>query len=73
MTFSRPCLPISASPVTVAQVMSRRPRLLSPETSVQEAAQLMTRYGYEGFPVAREGKTIGLLTRRAVDRASAIG
>lgn len=56
-------------PVTVAQVMSRRPRLLAPETSVQEAAQLMTRYGYEGFPVAREGKIIGLLTRRAVDRA----
>jgi len=55
--------------LTVAQVMSRRPRLLAPETPVHEAAQMMTRYGYEGFPVARDGKILGLLTRRAVDRA----
>ncbi len=56
-------------PLTVAQVMSRRPRLLAPETPVHEAARMMTRYGYEGFPVARDGKILGLLTRRAVDRA----
>ena len=57
--------------VTVAQIMSRRPRLLVPETPVQEAARLMQKYGYEGFPVVAEGKVIGLLTRRAVDRALA--
>lgn len=57
--------------VTVAQIMSRRPRLLAPETPVQEAARLMQKYGYEGFPVVAEGKVIGLLTRRAVDRALA--
>lgn len=56
-------------PLSVAQVMSRRPRWLSPETPAQEAARLMTRYGYEGFPVVEEGKVIGLLTRRAIDRA----
>lgn len=56
-------------PITVAQVMSRRPRLLAPQTPVHEAAQMMTRYGYEGFPVAKDGKLLGLLTRRAVDRA----
>ncbi|HVN55136.1 MAG TPA: CBS domain-containing protein [Anaerolineaceae bacterium] len=55
--------------VTIGQIMSRHPRLLSPETSAQDAAQLMQRYGYEGYPVVREGKVIGLLTRRAVDRA----
>ncbi|MDP2975118.1 MAG: CBS domain-containing protein, partial [Anaerolineales bacterium] len=57
--------------ITVAQIMSRRPRLLAPETPVQEAARLMQKYGYEGFPVVAEGKVIGLLTRRAVDRALA--
>ncbi len=57
--------------VTVAQIMSRRPRLLAPSTSVQEAARLMQRYGYEGFPVVQDGRVIGLLTRRAVDRAIA--
>ena len=30
---------------------------------------LMQRYGYEGFPVAEDGRVVGLLTRRAVDRA----
>lgn len=57
--------------ITVAQIMSRRPRLLKPETSVHEAARLMQRSGFEGYPVVREGKIVGLLTRRAVDRAIA--
>lgn len=56
---------------TVGQIMSRRPRLLAPETSLQEAAQLMQRYGYEGYPVVKDGQVVGLLTRRAVDKAVA--
>ncbi|GAP15257.1 tRNA nucleotidyltransferase/poly(A) polymerase [Longilinea arvoryzae] len=55
--------------VIVGQIMSRRPMLLSPETSAQDAAILMQRYGYEGYPVVDNGRVIGLLTRRAVDRA----
>lgn len=55
--------------ITVAQIMSRRPQLLSPDTPVEEAAQRMQRYGYEGYPVVQDGRVIGLLTRRAVDRA----
>ncbi len=55
--------------ITVGQIMSRRPRLLSPKISAQEAAGLMQRYGYEGYPVVQDGAVIGLLTRRAVDRA----
>lgn len=58
-------------PVTVGQIMSRRPLLLSPQTPATEAAILMQKYGYEGYPVVEEGKVIGLLTRRAVDRAIA--
>jgi tRNA nucleotidyltransferase (CCA-adding enzyme) len=57
--------------ITVAQIMSRGPQLLSPETSIAEAAVRMQRYGYEGYPVVQAGKVIGLLTRRAVDRAIA--
>ncbi len=57
--------------VSVAQIMSGRPRLLDPATPVQEAARLMQKYGYEGFPVVQEGRVVGLLTRRAVDRALA--
>jgi tRNA nucleotidyltransferase (CCA-adding enzyme) len=55
--------------VTVSEIMSRTPQLLEPDTTVQEVARQMQRYGYEGYPVVREGEIIGLVTRRAVDRA----
>jgi tRNA nucleotidyltransferase (CCA-adding enzyme) len=55
--------------ITVAQIMSRGAQVLSPDTSAVDAAQRMQRYGYEGYPVVKDGKILGLLTRRAVDRA----
>lgn len=55
--------------ITVSQIMSSQPQLLSPDTPVEEAARRMQRYGYEGYPVVDNGQIIGLLTRRAVDRA----
>ena len=55
--------------VTVDKIMSSGPRVLRPETSAEEAAHLMQRYGYEGYPVVKDNKVLGLLTRRAVDRA----
>ena len=58
-------------PITVRQIMSRGPQVLSPETPAREAAAHMQRYGYEGYPVVEDGRVIGLLTRRAVDRALA--
>lgn len=57
--------------ITVSQIMSRDPKLLAPDTPVKEASQRMRRYGYEGFPVVQNGGVVGLLTRRAVDRAMA--
>jgi len=57
--------------VTVGKIMSRDPQLLSPDTSVKDAALLMQRTGFEGYPVIENGKVIGLLKRRAVDRAIA--
>lgn len=55
--------------IVVAQIMSRTPQVLAPDTPVEEAAERMRRYGYEGYPVVERGKVVGLLTRRAVDRA----
>lgn len=57
--------------VTVSEIMSTGAQTLTPETTVQEAALRMQRYGHEGYPVVKDGKVIGLLTRRAVDRALA--
>ena len=51
--------------------MSRDPQTLSPETPVNEAADMILKFGYEGYPVVGDGEIVGLLTRRAVDRALA--
>ena len=53
----------------VGQIMSRQPLLITPTTTAKEALQLMQQFGYEGYPVVQHNKVIGLLTRRAVDRA----
>ncbi len=55
--------------LTVADLMSRGVHTLPPTTRARDAVRQMRRYGYEGFPVVHEGRVIGLLTRRAVDRA----
>ncbi len=55
--------------VTVAEVMSLGVRVLSPDDTVADAAEQMRRTGHEGYPVVRENQVIGLVTRRAVDRA----
>ncbi|MCZ7670674.1 MAG: CBS domain-containing protein [Chloroflexi bacterium] len=51
--------------------MSYGVQTLQPTTTVQQAAVLMQRFGYEGYPVVEKEKRtlVGLLTRRAVDRA----
>lgn len=54
---------------TVAEIMSRGPQVLWTGRSVAEAAEMMRRFGHEGFPVTDGGRVVGLLTRRAVDRA----
>jgi tRNA nucleotidyltransferase (CCA-adding enzyme) len=57
------------SGTTVKQIMSRGVQVLGPRDTVAEAAERMRRTGHEGFPVVLAGNVIGLLTRRAVDRA----
>jgi len=55
--------------VTVGRIMSFGVHTLAPDTTVAEAADLMTRYGHEGFPVVDGGRVVGIVTRRDVDRA----
>jgi tRNA nucleotidyltransferase (CCA-adding enzyme) len=57
------------SGISVAQIMSRGVQVLSPKATVSEAAERMRRTGHEGYPVVLAGNVLGLLTRRAVDRA----
>ncbi len=57
----------------VGEIMSRDPQLLDPDLRIVEAAERMQRFGHEGYPVVRAGRILGLLTRRAVDRAVSHG
>jgi tRNA nucleotidyltransferase (CCA-adding enzyme) len=59
--------------ITVAQIMSRGVQVLAPTDTVADAAERMRRTGHEGYPVVIAGRVIGLLTRRAVDRALQFG
>ncbi len=59
--------------IQVSQIMSRGLQVLSPDATAAQAAERMQRFGYEGYPVVGNGKILGLLTRRAVDRAVSLG
>ena len=55
----------------VSQIMSYGVQTITPDKKVSEALQQMLRTGHEGYPVVdpQSGEIVGLLTRRAVDRA----
>ncbi len=64
-------LPQIIRPITtVAQIMSYGLRTIPSTMLVEEAAVMMQRSGHEGYPVIdpQNGRLVGLLTRRAVDR-----
>ncbi|GAB4472898.1 MAG: CBS domain-containing protein [Anaerolineae bacterium] len=63
-------LPLMATPgITVRDLMSHGVKTLPHHVRARDADRTMRRYGYEGFPVTRNGELIGLVTRRAIDRA----
>ncbi len=55
--------------ISVRQIMSFGVHTLAPQTTISEADQMMRRYGHEGFPVVADGKLVGILTRREIDKA----
>jgi tRNA nucleotidyltransferase (CCA-adding enzyme) len=54
---------------TVGEIMSFGVHTLDASATVAEAAALMSRLGHEGFPVVENGRVVGVLTRREIDRA----
>jgi tRNA nucleotidyltransferase (CCA-adding enzyme) len=55
---------------TVSQIMSHGVHTLPASATVDEAAEEMLRYGFEGFPIIdADGKIQGVLSRREIDRA----
>jgi tRNA nucleotidyltransferase (CCA-adding enzyme) len=55
--------------VTVADIMSYGVHTIAPDDTVATAAGMMARYGHEGFPVVEDGRIVGVLTRREIDKA----
>lgn len=56
-------------PLTVAEIMSTPVKTVSAEMSIAEAGQVMLRYGHSGLPVVRDGRLVGILSRRDVEKA----
>jgi len=47
----------------VADLMTRGVLSVAPNDSVRKAAELMLRYGVNGFPVLEQGKLVGMITQ----------
>ncbi len=57
--------------IRAKDIMSKNPQTLTPDTPVKKVAEMMMHFGYEGYPVVEQNQVLGLVTRRAVDRAQA--
>jgi tRNA nucleotidyltransferase (CCA-adding enzyme) len=55
--------------VRVESLMSLGAQTLAAQISIGQAQEQMNQSGHEGYPVLENGHLVGLLTRRAVDRA----
>lgn len=56
--------------ITARALMARPVKTLSPSTTIEEAGRLMYRYGHSGYPIVEDGKLVGLITRRDLDKAN---
>jgi len=52
-----------------AEIMSRPPRTVEPNASIEDAVGLMRRYGHSGLCVVEGGKVVGIITRKDADKA----
>lgn len=56
--------------VTAKDIMSHPVKSLTPDTTIEEAGRLMYRYGHSGYPIVEDGKLVGLITRRDLDKGN---
>jgi CBS domain-containing protein len=48
--------------LTVPQVMTSKPRVVSPQASIKEVAEIFTQEDYHALPVVEEGQLKGIVT-----------
>jgi len=52
-----------------AQMMSSPVKTVPPDATIEEAYRILLRNGHTGLPVVEEGKLVGVISRRDVDKA----
>jgi tRNA nucleotidyltransferase (CCA-adding enzyme) len=55
--------------LTAADIASTPVRTVSPDTTMAEAGRIMATWGHGGVPVVEDGRLVGLVTRKDVDKA----
>ncbi|MEW6726389.1 MAG: CBS domain-containing protein [Bacillota bacterium] len=56
-------------PLTAADIMSSPVKSVPVDTRIEDANQVMLRYGHTGLPVVQEGSLVGVISRRDVEKA----
>ncbi|MDV6379472.1 CBS domain-containing protein [Sporosarcina sp. GW1-11] len=56
--------------VIASELMTSPVKTLTPDTTIEEAGRRMYRYGHSGYPIVENGKLVGLITRRDLDKAN---
>jgi len=57
-------------PQRAKDIMSYPVRSVTPDTTMEEAGQIMLRSGHTGLPVTQDSKLIGIISRRDLDKAN---
>ncbi|MBN2247228.1 MAG: CBS domain-containing protein [Coriobacteriia bacterium] len=60
-------------PLTALEIASAPVRSISPGQSMAEAGAIMARWGHGGLPVIEDGRLVGMVTRKDVDKAARHG
>ncbi|MDO8847951.1 MAG: CBS domain-containing protein [Coriobacteriia bacterium] len=60
-------------PMRAADIASAPVRSIDPQTPMAEAGRIMATWGHGGLPVIEDGRLVGLVTRKDVDKAARHG
>ncbi len=54
---------------TIGEIMSTPVKTITMDTRLRDAHKIMSRFGYTGLPVVEQGKLVGIISRRDIDRS----